>query len=200
MLNNTLNNNNATQAFEMLEKIDSFKADIALIAFSIESNPAAQANERITAEKARLENINRASRIKRLKKFNSLNDGALSIVASNVDADTLEKTAIYAQDKIAQLARFLSGSDDVFGRGRNNTALYALRGLAVHSPAIMTTAFLRGQLERYGQPVESSSTQASSSAKALAAFGFVTECGRGQYRVNYNNELLSALLDACGSK
>ena len=194
----TLNNNNASNAFDMLEKIDNFKADLSLIQFAIESNAPATANERITADKARLENINRASRIKRLKKFNALSDTALNVVAANVSPDTLEKTAIYAQDKIAQIARFLAGDSGVFGRGRNNTALYALRGIAVHSPKVVTTASLRASLERYGQPVESSSTQASSSAKALAAFGFITEVGRGQYAVNYDNKLLDELLNACG--
>lgn len=184
------------EVFEALEKISGFKADLDLIAFVIESNPLASANEAVTAEKARLENINRASRIKRLKKFKSLSDTQLSIVSSNVPIDTLEVTAIYAQDKIAQLARFLSGDESVFGRGKNNTALYALRGLAVHSPQVADTAFFRNALERYGQPQSSSATQASSSAKALAAFGFLTECGRGKYAVNYGNKLLSSLLQS----
>jgi hypothetical protein len=184
------------EIFDNLEKIDGFKADLDFIRFAIESSEPVIGNDQIAAEKARLTMINRANRIKRLKKFESLPEPALLIVAKNVDSDKLEKTAIYAQDKIAQLARFMSGESSVFGRGRNNTALYTLRGIAAHGLKSVKTADNALTLQRFGQPAESSQTQSSSSLKALEAFGFLTGRGRGVYDVNYNNELLNQLLDS----
>lgn len=186
--------NNNEAIFKTLELNDTFRANVDMSRAALAMNEPAQATALISAEKARLTNINRVNRDKRFKKIVSLHDGALNIIALNSNADTLEKTAIYSVDKVIQAARFLAGESAVFGRGKNNTLLYALRGIAKHEPAVIDTAFIVNSLMRYGQPAESAQTQASSSMRALLALNCVAMLTPGKYTVNKDSELMTLLL------
>jgi len=191
-----MKNQNLENIFSALENNAAFKADLDLIKASIELSAPVVASDNIASEKARLTMINRVNRVKRLKKFQSLHDSALSLIVSNTDSEDIESLAIYASDKLIQTARFMTGEREIFGRGKNNTLMYAIRGLYVHKPIVASTAFVRGQLERYGQPSSSSATQASSSCKALQALKIASPAGRGLYKIDYNNVILKALFES----
>lgn len=196
-MKNLNNAKNAAEIFETLELIDGFKADIELSKAAIDMSAPVEASANISAEKARLTMINRVNRTKRFIKLNKLSDNALLIVAANSNADKIESTAIYAVDKVIQAARYLSGESEIFGRGRNNTLLYLLRGIAVHSPAIIDRQFAINTLTRYGQPHESADTQASSSCKALLALNCLNMIAPGRYTVNNESSLMQLMLANC---
>lgn len=177
--------NSTKNVFETLETIASFKADIDVIQAGIEMSASVIANDRISADKARLTMINRNSRTKRMKKINRLSDAAVLILAANTTPDKVESTAIYAVDKLVQLSAFLSGDAAVFGSGRNNSIVYALRGLAKYRPQSINNDLIYGYLTRGGQPHESAATQTGSSCKALLAFDCVSMIKPGYYTVNY---------------
>lgn len=191
-----MKNVNVNAIFEAIESNSNFKADVALVQASIELSAPVSANDNISSEKARLTMINRASRLRRLKRFTALDSAAMQLIVNNTSVDDIESLAIYSQDKLIQVSKYITGSTSVFGRGRNNTLMYTLRGLYVHKYSTIDTAFVRGQLERYGQPSSSSATQASSSLKALQAFGIVKNIARGTYTVDYDNTLLKALFES----
>lgn len=190
-------NNSHNDIFDNNAAIAELKTALDFAKFSIESLPAVEANEILTAEKARLTNKNRVTHLKRLNKLQALPDSALTVlVGLNMSADNFEGLAAYAKDKVVQFALFIAGNNSVFGRGKNNTLLYAFKAIAAHSPAIFETGACRAQLERYGQPSSSSQTQASSSMKALSCLNFAKEVGRGKYQINYDNAALQSVLDA----
>jgi len=189
-----IDSNNAKNAFDTLENIDAFKADITLIQASIEMSAAVTANDVISADKARLTMINRQSRCKRLKKINKLSDSQIDLILSNSSADKLEKTAIYALDKIVQIAQFLTGNAEIFGRGRNNSLMYAIRGIAKNTPDSLDNGIVKAYLTRFGQPHESADTQTVSTCKALLALDCVTMIKAGHYTVNYQSKLMQALI------
>lgn len=188
---------NKEQIFETAAAIESLRIALDLAKFSIQDLPPVEANEILTAEKARLTNKNRVTHLKRLNKLQALPDNALTVlVGLNMNADNFESLAAYAKDKVCQFAAFIAGNTAVFGRGKNNTLLYALKALAVHEPQVYETADCRLSLERYGQPSSSSQTQASSSMKALECLNFVSGSGRGRYTPDYSNKAFRAALDA----
>jgi len=181
-------------AFDTLENIENFKADITLIRASIEMSAPVSANDIVSADKARLTMINRASRCKRLKKINKLTDIQVNLILSNSNPDKLEKTAIYALDKVVQIAQFLSGNAEIFGRGRNNSLMYAIRGIAKNKPDFVDNSTIKAYLTRFGQPFESADTQTVSSCKALLSLDCLTMLKAGHYTVNYKSTLLQALI------
>jgi len=189
-----MKNLKVVNAFDTLENIDNFKADIALIQASIEMSAAVTANDIISADKARLTMINRQSRCKRLKKINNLSDTAINLVLSNSSADKLEKTAIYALDKVVQIAQFLTGNEAIFGRGKNNSLMYAIRGIAKNRPNTIDNRTVKSYLTRFGQPHESADTQTVSSCKALLSLNCLTMLKPGTYTVNYSSLLMQALI------
>lgn len=203
-MNNQLSVLNAAQStaeiFDALEMLNNFRAGLDLSRAAIELSDAVNANDNISAEKARLTMLNRVNRTKRFVKINKLSDVQLSIIAANSTPDKIESTAIYAVDKVIQASRFLSGESEIFGRGKNNTLLYLLRGIAVHAPQIITREFAVNTLTRYGQPHESADTQASSSCKALLALDCLVMIAPGRYIVNANSKLMSLMLSNCGAK
>lgn len=186
---------NVNEVFEMLETVNGFKAGIDLSTACIQLSLLAPANDNISAEKRRLTALNRVHRCKRFTKLTALSDNALIIIASNTTADKIESTAIYAVDKVIQIAKFLSGDSAVFGRGKNNSLMYLLRGIAVNEPQLIDRQFAINSLTRYGQPFESADTQASSSCKALLALDCLIMLTAGKYVVNQNSGLMQLLLD-----
>lgn len=191
---NTLNTQSNASIFETLEANENFRVELDLRRAVIELSNPVEANETIGAEKARLTMLNRVHRCKRFAKMKQLNDSALAIISSNTTPDKIETTAIYAVDKVIQTARFLSGESAVFGRGKNNTLMYLIRGIATHSPQLITREFAVNALTRYGQPFESADTQASSSCKALLALGCLDMLAPGKYQVNEKSKLMTLLL------
>lgn len=182
------------KAFDTLETIDGFKVSLDLSRAAIESSLLADANNNISSEKRRLTAINRVNRCKRFSKMQSLSTDALSLISNNTDAVKIESTAIYAVDKVIQIARFLTGDSSIFGRGKNNSLMYLVRGIAVNEPQMITKDFAVNSLTRYGQPYESADTQASSSCKALLALNCVTMQAAGRYTVNQDSELMKLLI------
>jgi hypothetical protein len=180
--------------FSTLENVNGFKAGLSLSQAAIELSALADANSNISAEKRRLTALNRVHRCKRFAKLQALNDNALFIVSSNTTADKIESTAIYAVDKVLQIAKFLSGDSSVFGRGRNNSLMYLVRGIAVKEPQLVDRDFAINSLTRYGQPHESADTQASSSCKALLALNCLDMLAPGKYVVNEKSELMKLLI------
>ena len=177
-----------------LESNNAFVASIELIKLAIEASNAVEANDVISAEKARLTMLNRLHRCKRFAKMALLNNDALTIINSNTTPLLIEKTAIYAVDKVMQLARYLTGETAVYGRGRNNSTMYLLQKIALELPAYVTRDFAVNALTRGGQPFESADTQASSSCKALLALNCLKMIKAGTYEVNTESKLMTLLL------
>lgn len=177
-----------------LENNNAFVASIELIKQAIIASDAVVANDTISADKARLTMLNRLHRCKRFNKMASLSNDCITIINGNTTPDKIETTAIYAVDKVIQLARFLSGDVAVYGRGRNNSTQYLLQSIALNSPAYVTRDFAVNSLTRYGQPHESADTQASSSCKALLALNCLTMIKAGTYQINTESKLMTLLL------
>lgn len=177
-----------------LESNNAFVASIELIKAAIVASDAVIANDTISSEKARLTMLNRLHRCKRFSKIAVLNNDAITIINGNTTPDKIETTAIYAVDKVIQIARFLSGDIAVYGRGKNNSTMYLLQSIALNTPAYVTRDFVVNSLTRYGQPHESADTQASSSCKALLALNCLTMIKAGTYQVNTDSKLMSLLL------
>jgi len=177
-----------------LESNNAFVASIELIKAAIIASDAVIANDTISADKARLTMLNRLHRCKRFSKMTSLSNDCLTIINGNTTPDKIESTAIYAVDKVIQIARFLSGEVAVYGRGKNNSTQYLLQSIALNTPSYVTRDFVVNSLTRYGQPHESADTQASSSCKALLALDCLTMIKAGTYEVNTDSKLMSLLL------
>jgi hypothetical protein len=177
-----------------LESNNAFVASIELIKAAIVASAAVVANDTISADKARLTMLNRLHRCKRFSKIAALNNDAITIINNNTTPNKIESTAIYAVDKVIQIARYLSGDVAVYGRGKNNSTMYLLQSIALNSPAYVTRDFVVNSLTRYGQPHESADTQASSSCKALLALDCLTMIKAGTYEVNTESKLMNLLL------
>jgi hypothetical protein len=177
-----------------LESNNAFVASIELIKAAIVASAAVVANDTISADKARLTMLNRLHRCKRFSKIAALNNDAITIINNNTTPNKIESTAIYAVDKVIQIARYLSGDVAVYGRGKNNSTMYLLQSIALNSPAYVTRDFVVNSLTRYGQPHESADTQASSSCKALLALGCLDMIKAGTYTVNTDSKLMNLLL------
>lgn len=177
-----------------LENNNSFVASIELIKAAIIASDAVEANDVISADKARLTMLNRLHRCKRFSKIAALNNDCLTIINGNTTPVLIESTAIYAVDKVIQLSRFLSGDIAVYGRGKNNSTQYLLQKIALDMPSYITRDFAVNALTRGGQPHESADTQASSSCKALLALNCLTMIKAGTYTVNTDSKLMSLLL------
>jgi hypothetical protein len=177
-----------------LESNNAFVASIELIKAAIVASDAVVANDVISADKARLTMLNRLHRCKRFSKIAVLSNDAITIISNNTTPDKIESSAIYAVDKVIQIARYLSGEVAVYGRGKNNSTVYLLQSIALNNPSYVTRDFVVNSLTRYGQPHESADTQASSSCKALLALDCLTMIKAGTYTVNTDSKLMNLLL------
>ena len=193
------NTNNAANVFEMLENVNNFRVDIDLSRAAIELSQPVSGGHLITADKARLTMLNRVNRCKRFAKLNALNDAALSIISTNTTPVLIEKAAIYTVDKNIQLAKFLAGDETVFGRGKNNSLLYLISGIAKNTPSMLTNDLARQYTANGGQPLESVDTQAVSSCKALLVFNCLTMIKAGVCTLN-DTPLMSLLLSHAALK
>lgn len=189
----TLSRLQTINVFDLVESVNAIKSEVDIVRAAILLSNPVEANEVISAEKARLTMINRSNRSKRLAKIVKLNDYQLALISANTSAEQIESTAIYAVDKIIQLAAFLTGNKAVFRNGKNNTLAFTLRAIA-QSNGKTTTADIKVALEKAGQPDSSSQTQASSSLKALQTMNCLFNTGSGRYEVNGKSALMTSLL------
>jgi len=139
---------------------------------------------------------NRVSRLKRLKRFDSLPFDQLSFLAENVDIDQFER-AIYAQDKVRQFLKFRAGDRSVYGGNRvtgcntqkkNNAFLMIIDYIRKQDEQsiVLSSTFHKNLLMRYGQPAASVGAQSGSNNTTLECFKCAVplDSARTAYRID----------------
>ena len=175
--------NNANDAFDAIETLESAKKSIELQTIAV-STAEAVGSSQISEEKARLFYAAKVTKLKRLKKINELNDSALLLLVKHADIDNIENFASYALDKVARFAEVCADQDDKFKRGDNITGIAAFRFMLSNPGRIVQTKEVNQHigLTCHVEP-STASSQASNSLKALTALKAVECIKTGHYRL-----------------
>ena len=150
---------------------------------------------RIDASKTHDIECNRVHRIRNLKKFKDCSESELAVLTDHaVSFETVNSLALYAQDKVLQVCKLIANNDKAgFNGDSANKTLHATLTYLSKNETVDRVSNVAKFIEvTLHKSSGTASSQASSSLKALQAFGVVDKKS-GKYKLVKTNKALTAI-------